>query len=164
VELFINGQSFGKKSKSNDALHICWRVPFIPGSLKTVAYKDGKVSMEKEIKTSDSPAKLILTPDRNIIKADGEDLSFIKVTVIDRDGNKVPYADNLINFKIDGNARIVGVDNGCQTNHQSFKADYCNAFHGNCLVVVQSLKAKGKVKITGFSQGLEPCTVIIQAQ
>lgn len=74
------------------------------------------------MKTAGTPAKIILTADRNSIMADGKDLSFITATIADKDGNVAPFADNEINFEISGSGFIAGVDNGSETSHESFKA------------------------------------------
>ena len=87
---------------------------FIPGTVKVVARKGSNIIAEKEIHTAGTPHKIRLTPDRNIITADGKDLSFVTVEVLDKDNNLCPLSENLINFEIKGNAFIAGVDNGCQ--------------------------------------------------
>src|SRR5699024_12001842 len=96
VELFLNGKSLGVKSKENDDLHLMWRLPFEKGTLKAVSRKDGKVVLERVVKTAGSPAKLALTADRTIIKADGKDLSFITVDVLDKHGVIAPRAGDQI--------------------------------------------------------------------
>ena len=160
IELFLNDRSLGKKSKQGDDLHIMWRVQYEPGIVKAVG-KSGKKVMETIVKTADKPAKIILTADRSIIKADGKDLSYITVDIIDKDGIIVPYADNLVNFSIEGNAKIVGVDNGDQVSHESFKTNYRKAYHGKCLLVIQSEKIPGDVVIKASSNGLESASTII---
>ena len=87
VELFLNGKSLGTRKKLNDDLHVMWRVPFEPGALKAISRKNGKTVLIKEIKTAGKPAKIELTADRKIIKADGKDLSFITARILDKDGN-----------------------------------------------------------------------------
>lgn len=82
VELFVNGKSVGKRSKKGDDLHVMWRIPFEAGTLKAVSRKDGKVVLEKEIKTAGNPSQLKLTADRSTIKADKNDLSFVTVDIL----------------------------------------------------------------------------------
>src|SRR5207302_1933839 len=96
VELFLNGRSSGARKKKGDELHVMWRVNYEPGILKAVSRKGMKIVLIKEIKTAGTPAKIQLTADRKTIKADGEDLSFITVKILDKDGNPVPRADNLV--------------------------------------------------------------------
>lgn len=154
VELFLNGKSLGTKKKQGDDLHIMWRVPFEPGTLRAVSKTGGKEVLVKEVKTAGAPAKLLLTPDRTEIDADGSDLSFITVDVVDDQGTIVPDAENLINFKLEGSGAIVGVDNGNPVSHESFKAPMRKAFHGKCLVVVQSSEKPGLIKLTANTDGL----------
>ncbi len=162
VELFLNGQSLGKKSKQGDSLHIMWRVKYQPGTLKAISRKNGKTILTKEIKTAGASAKIQLVADRKTIKANGEDLSFITVNVLDKDGNVVPNADNLIQFEIKGPAFIAGVDNGNPVSMESFKTNNRKAFHGKCLLIVQSKKQKGQVTITASSKNLGSSSISLQ--
>jgi beta-galactosidase len=107
VELFLNGKSLGTKSKIGDELHLEWKVLFEPGAIKAVGRKNGKEILSQEIKTAGEPAKIILEADRNIITADGVDLSFITVKILDKNDNVVPNANNLVNFSITGEGKIV---------------------------------------------------------
>ncbi|NOY36352.1 MAG: DUF4982 domain-containing protein [Chlorobi bacterium] len=164
VELFLNGESLGTRSKQEDDLHLVWRVLYEPGILKAVGRTGGKEIMTTEVKTAGLPAKIVLEADRSAIHADGKDLSFITVTVTDKDGIMVPDADNLINFGIDGDFTIAGVDNGCQTSLESFKANHRKAFNGKCLLIVQAPEKDGEATITATSEGLEKASVVIEAK
>jgi beta-galactosidase len=138
-----------------DDLHVWWRVKYEPGAIKAVSKKNGKIVLYREIKTAGSPAKIELIADRKILKANGEDLSYITVKVKDARGNLVPYADNLINFEIKGEGSIIAVDNGLQTSTESFKASYRKAYNGLCLLIVKTTEKKGKIVITATSQTLQ---------
>ena len=164
VELFINGESQGIRSKDKDNLHVVWRVKFIPGTVKVVARKNGNIIAEKEIHTAGTPHKIRLTPDRDIITADGKDLSFVTVEVLDKDNNLCPISENLINFEVKGNAFIAGVDNGCQTSMERFKDNKRKAFNGKCLVVLQNNGEKGTATLTVKSNGLESSTIEIKSK
>lgn len=159
VELFLNGKSLGVKKKKEDDLHLLWQVPFKAGTLKAISRTGGKEMLVKEIKTAGNPAKLAATADRLTIKADGSDLSFITVEVQDQNGVMVPDADQQVIFKIEGPAIIAGVDNGNPVSHESFKAPQRRAFHGKCLVVLQSTDRPGVVKLTATAAGLKPVTI-----
>lgn len=159
VELFLNGKSLGVKKKQGDELHLMWRVPFTPGTLRAVSRKNGHDVMVQEVKTAGAPAKLVVTPDHSEIKADGSDLSFVTVDVVDDQGTLVPEAENLVNFKIEGPGTIVGVANGNPVSHESPKAPMRKAFHGKCLVVVQSTDQPGTIKLTATSEGLPEAVV-----
>src|SRR5690606_10538816 len=96
VELFLNDRSLGTRRKGADDLHLAWRVPFVPGALRAVAASGSADSLEAVVRTAGAPAKIELVPDRSSIRADGRDLSFVTVNVLDEAGVLVPYADNLI--------------------------------------------------------------------
>ena len=164
VELFLNGKSLGTKEKSDDDLHLMWRVPFSSGELKAVGRNNNSEVLTTINKTSGAPAKISLTADRDIISADGKDLSFITVDILDENDNIVPYADNLVNFKISGCGNIIGVDNGSETSHEPFKADYRKAFNGKCLVVIQNNNSEGKINLEAFSEGLKGNSIIVNSR
>jgi beta-galactosidase len=164
VELFLNGKSLGTKRKSGDDLHVMWRIPFEPGTLKAVARTNGKVVLTQEVRTARKPARIVLTPDRKIIKADGSDLSFVTVKVMDENGTIVPDAENLVNFQLTGEGFIAGVDNGSPVSHEPFKASYRKAFHGICLAIIQSKGKAGKIVLNATSEGLAPASVMIEAR
>ena len=164
VELFLNGKSLGVKRKQGDELHVSWNVKFEPGTLKIISRKAGKTVLTDEVRTAGAPAKIVLAADRKTIKADGKDLSFITVKVLDTNGNIVPNADNLINFNITGPAFIAGVDNGSQVSMEPFKASHRKAFHGRCLAIVQSAGKAGEVTVKAEGDGLREgsCTLNIK--
>jgi beta-galactosidase len=154
VELFLNGVSQGIRSKTADQFHAMWRVKYQAGIIKAVSRKDGKTVLERIINTAGKPAKIEVTADRTTLNSDGIDLSFITVKVTDEAGNMVPDASNLINFKVSGNGFIAGVDNGCQTSMEPFKANYRKAFNGMCLLIVQTDKKPGNIQVEVTSEGL----------
>lgn len=155
VELFVNGKSQGVRSKGKDDFHVCWRVTFEPGTVKAVSRKDGKVVAEQEIHTAGEPAQVRLTPDRSSIHADGRDLSFVTVEILDKDGNLCPNADNEVTFDVQGDGFIAGVDNGSPISMERFKANHRKAFYGKCLVVIQNNGQAGDIRVTATADGLE---------
>ena len=164
VELFVNGESQGVRTKGKDDFHVVWRVKYESGVVKVVSRKDGKTVLEKEIHTAGEPAQIRLTADRNEIKSDGRDLSFVTVEVLDKDGNLCPNADNQIMFDVQGAGFIAGVDNGSPVSMEKFKADHRKAFYGKCLVVVQSDGKSGGIKLTATSEGLKTAVTAIKAK
>ena len=151
VELFINGRSQGVKAKKDShEYHLMWRVKFEPGEVKAVARKDGKVVADKVIRTAGAPAALSLIADRTHFgkNPNGDNLAFITVEVVDKDGNLCPRAEDQIFFDVEG-GRIVGTDNGNPVSMERFKEPKRKAFNGKCLVVVATdggdvmLKARG---------------------
>ncbi|MDP3149342.1 MAG: beta-galactosidase GalB [Ignavibacteria bacterium] len=161
VELFLNGKSLGIRKQQPDVFHLMWRVDYQPGTLKAVGKKDGKEILVKEIKTAGAPYKIEAVADRKKIKADATDLSFITVRILDKDGILIPNADNLIHFNVTGEGKIIGVDNGLQTSHESFQANFRHAFNGMCLGVIQSTDKQGKIKLIVKSDGLKSASIEI---
>jgi beta-galactosidase len=140
-----------------------WRINFEPGTLKAVSRKNGKTVLTKEIKTAGKPARIQLTADRKTLKANGEDLSFITVKVVDAAGNVVPNAEHLINFDIKGEGFIAGVDNGSQTSKELFQASYRKAFNGQCLVIIGTKEKKGTIVLRANAKGLQTASVSLQS-
>ena len=164
VELFLNGKSLGRKKRFSEPVELpvgnnagangkfqskyrlMWQVPYAPGTLKAVAYQGGKSIATTEVKTAGAPARVVLVPDRAAISADGEDLSFVTVRVEDKDGNFCPMADNLVKFKLDGPAKIAGVDNGNPATVEPFQADYRRAFNGLALADCAQRTRQGRTR------------------
>lgn len=156
VELFINGKSQGVRRKADShQYHVMWRVVFEPGEVKVVARQNGKEVRQQVIKTAGPPHHIRLTADKNVIDADGKSLAFVTVEILDKDGNLCPNAENQVFFDVKGNASIAGVDNGCQTSMERFKADNRKAFFGKCLVVIRSGKQPGAVTLTAKAVDLK---------
>jgi beta-galactosidase len=164
VELFLNGKSLGTKRKIGDELHVVWRVSYQPGTLRAVSRKNGKVVMTDEVHTAGQPARIVLIPDRKIIKANGSDLSFVTVKIVDQNGTVVPRANNLVNFEISREGTIAGVDNGSEISHESFKANHRKAFHGMALVIIQSKGKAGRISLKARADGLRPASMVIEAR
>ncbi|WP_419194738.1 glycoside hydrolase family 2 TIM barrel-domain containing protein [Novipirellula herctigrandis] len=187
VELFVNGKSMGKKKKGIDKadIHVdflrwdtegekdkVWKSPFRlgwdveyePGSIKVVAYTDGEVVAEKEIKTAGPPAKIHLVPDRKEIQADGQDLSYVSVLIEDKDGNLCPNAENLVRFFVDGAGEIAAVGNGNSSTVELFNVDYRRAFYGKAMLIVRSKAGeKGEIHIRAYSDRLAEAKLKIES-
>jgi beta-galactosidase len=163
VELFLNNKSMGVRKKTGDRLHLMWKLTYEPGTLKAVG-RTGVTVLTEEVMTAGPAAKIVLTPDRKMISADGRDLSFVTVKVLDNQGTLVPDANNLVHFKISGEGRIAGVDNGSETDLDPFKADHRNVFNGLALVVVRSTEKAGTISLEATSDGLTPSTTIIESK
>jgi beta-galactosidase len=163
VELFLNGKSMGGRKKAGDQLHLMWRLAYEPVTLKAVGRAGSKV-LTDEIKTAGPAARIVLEPDRKVISADGRDLSFVTMKVLDDQGILVPDANNLVHFRISGEGRIVGVDNGSETDLDPFKADYRKAFNGLALVVVQSAEKAGTINLEASSDGLKSSAIVIESK
>ena len=164
VELFLNNRSLCIRKKQPGDLHVQWRVNYEPGSLKAVSRKNGKIILTKTIQTAGKPAGLELLSDKKILHADGTDLAFVTVKIVDENGNLVPDADNNLSFEITGEGFIAGADNGYPASHEPLKAASHKAYNGLCLVMVQSKEKSGTVQLTVHSPGLPSRTVLLQSR
>ena len=162
IELYVNGESQGIQSKTTEKLHAFWRVKYLAGNIKAVTRKNGEMVLEKQINTAGKPAQIGLSANRSTIEANGKDLSFITVKVLDNNGNLVPDAANLIQFEIEGPGFIAGVDNGYQASLEPFKAHQRKAFNGMCLAIIQSEKDEGTIKLKAKSEGLQSAQIEIK--
>jgi beta-galactosidase len=165
AELFLNGKSLGRKKKAEFEYRLRWDdVVYQPGTLKVIAYKNGKSWATNEMKTAGAPAKLKLEPDRKQISADGKDLSFVTVTVTDKIGVTAPRADNRIHFEIEGPGEIAATDNGDPTSLESFQSHDRKAFNGLALVIVRAKSGQPvKIKLTAKADGLSSGTTTFEA-
>ena len=164
VELYVNGHSQGVRTKADGEFHVTWRVAFEPGTVKAVSRKGGKEVATQEIHTAGEPTQIRLTPDRSTLQADGRDLSFVTVEVLDKDGNLCPWAENDIRFQVEGTGFIAGVDNGSPISMERFKDNHRKAFYGKCLVVVQNNGQKGSIKLSAASDGLKEASIGLKSK
>ena len=173
VELFLNGQSLGRKKRFSEPVELpvgpnvspdrkfaskyrlMWPVLYRPGTLRAVSYQDGKQVAVDEVRTAGAPARVKLIPDRTTIHADGDDLCFVTVRIEDQDGTLCPGADNLVRFEVSGAGFIQAVDNGNAATVEPFQADYRKAFSGMALLIVRSKPNQpGRVRIRAAAEGL----------
>jgi beta-galactosidase len=165
AELFLNGKSLGKKPTSRDNKYTAtWQVPYAAGELKAVSYSDGQVDCEWVLRTAGPPAKLRLSADHTTIQADGQDLSYVTVEVLDAQGVRVPQAENLIRFEVKGQGVLAGVGNGKPYGTESFQKPQRSAFKGRCLAVLKSTPKPGAITLTATSAGLASDSVTIRAE
>ena len=145
VELFVNGKSQGvRRKKDSHQYHVSWRVTFEPGEVMVVARKNGQVTLHQTIRTAGAPHHIQLDVDYK-----GKNLTFIQATVVDKDGNRCPWAENALQFKGTAGAKVIATDNGCQTSMERFTSPVRKAFFGRCIAVV-----KGKGMLTVGAVGL----------
>ncbi len=165
AELFLNGKSLGKKKKGEYEYRLRWdEVTYAPGELKVVAYEAGKQWATDTVKTAGDAAQLLAQADRTTIASDGLDLSFITVTIVDKDGNAVPRSTNRVRFSLEGPGAIVATDNGDATSFESFQSKERNAFNGLCLAIVRAKPGQaGTITVRAESEGLTAGTVAIRA-
>ena len=163
VELFLNGKSQGKK-KAEPYKKLIWSVVYKPGKLEAKGYKGGKLITKDIVETTAAPAELTLSSDVNTLKADGCDVSVIRVAIKDDKGRVVPTANNLVKFSIEGPGRIIGTGNGNPTSYEPDKASQRMAFNGYCLILVQSYKKAGEIKLKASSETLKGSEVVIKVE
>lgn len=154
VELFINGASVGKKKKGIDDLHLQWRVQFQPGTLSAIGLWRGQKQIMKSLRTAGAPAQLRVSADKQVLRADGIDVAFFTIEILDDNGVPVPTASNVIKVTLEGEADLIGMDNGSQTCHEPFQDNEHSAFNGLCLAVVRAREHAGDVRVRFESEGL----------
>jgi beta-galactosidase len=103
-----------------------------------------------------------LIPDRDTIRADGRDVAFVAVSILDRDGVPVPNADPVIRFRVEGNASIAGVDNGDPISHAPFQADSVRVFNGRAVIILRAVREPGAVTLTATAEGLDSASTRIE--
>jgi len=183
VDLYLNDQLIGKRAFADtkfkyqtnqwdknidlgigQKLSLNWKVPFSPGTLRAEGYKNGKHIATNVVKTALDAAKIKLTPDRTVLRADGKDLSYITIKVEDKNGTLVPDSDNLIYFDIEGEGKIVGVANGDPISLEPAKGRQRRAFSGMCQVVVQSTRQPGDITLKASSLGLPDTEISLKSK
>ncbi len=171
AELFLNGKSLGKqykKPKSENSIErfrLMWNdVIYQPGEIKAVAYKAGQPIGENTVVTTGEPYRLRLTPDRKVIHANGQDLSYVLIEALDKEGNCHPLANNLIKIEISGNGKNVGVGNGDPQCMSEFKSDTIELFYGKAMLIVQSEKDAGNITVKASAEGLKDADVRIKTE
>lgn len=164
VELFVNNVSQGKRRPEKGKFHAAWRVKFVPGTVEVVSRKNGKEVARKSITTAGQAYAIRLTPDRTVIHADRQDLSYVTVEIVDKDGNLCPWAENEVNFEVNGAGYNSGVDNGSPISLEPFKADKRKAFYGKAMLVVRSNGRGGSIDISAASSGLKEGKVSLIAK
>ena len=157
------------ESTEHKNLYLTWYVPYEDGKITAEAWDaegheidlstvEGRTSVE----TTGEEAKLDASADREEITADGADLAYITVDITDKDGNIVPDADNNVKFTVEGDGKLIGVDNGKQDDHQSYQDNNRDAFSGSLVAIVQSTKTAGEFTVTASADGLESAAVTVK--
>ncbi|MGL5317576.1 MAG: beta-galactosidase GalB [Bacteroidales bacterium] len=184
AELFINGKSQGKRTKDlsvtvhNSAdsastadfarqkrYRLMWMdTKYEPGEVKVVAYDEkGNAVAEKVLKTAGKAYTLRLTPDRKTIKADGNDLSFVTVEVVDKDGNLCPTAQHQLQFKVKGKGSYRASANGDPTSLEIFHEPTMKAFNGMLTTIVSSSNEAGEIILEVTGKGLKKSTIVLNS-
>jgi beta-galactosidase len=185
VELFINGKSAGTQSYAyprygmterygnygptsrrggtTTDLHLSWSIPYEPGTLRAVGTKDGK-QIVAEVSTAGEAAGIELKVDRDNIAADRRDVAHVIVRIVDAQGRMVPDAGQDVTFDVQGEAKLIGVENGNMQDLGDLKGKTRKAFNGMCLAIVQSTAKPGQIRISASAPGLKPATVTVTSK
>ncbi len=179
AELFVNGVSQGVRSfaksdgitpclgeKAMKRYRLMWNdVVYQPGEIKVVAYKDdGTIAENKVVKTAGKAAAIKLTPDRTTINADGEDLCFVNVSLVDKDDNPVPADNRLVKVKVSGEGSFKAIANGDPTCLESFQEPQMHLFSGQLTVLVQSTSESGNITVEVSGKGVKKAIVNIKTK
>jgi beta-galactosidase len=165
VRLLLNGKEIGTRRVSLDTrLMAEFEIPYIPGELKAVALENGKEIAVLAFKTAGKGSKLALKADRAQIRRSRNDLAYVTVEVHDEAGNVVPDAAAAVRFGLKGPAELAGVGNANPKDMASFRQPRRTTFRGRCLAVVRPTGAAGGITLRAEADGLEPATLVIEAQ
>lgn len=167
AELFLNGVSQGRQRKAEFQYRFRWdHVVYAPGTLRVVTYKNGKPWAEDVVETTGEPVALKLTPDKTILQSDGDDLVFVRISIVDADGREVPTAEPTISCKVEGTAgKIIATDNGDPTSHVSFQSTERKAFNGLMLAIIKAQRdAKGVLHFSAEAEGLQRAEFTIKVK
>jgi beta-galactosidase len=169
AELFVNGKSMGIQTKNNETpqnrYRLMWMdVKYEPGTLKVVAFdKQGDKAAEKEIHTAGEPYQIILQPEVSVIKANGEDLAYVTVSVVDKNGNPCPTATNQLKFSVKGKGTYRAACNGDATSLEMFHLPTMKLFSGKLVVLVQSTNETGEITLMVTGKGLKKGKIILNS-
>ncbi|HDS06867.1 MAG TPA: DUF4982 domain-containing protein [Bacteroides sp.] len=165
VELFLNGSSLGVRETNRGNEWIArWSIPYTPGTLKAVAYRGDKEAETSELTTAAAPEAVRLDADRSRINANGQDLSYVLVELVDQNGNRNRTAENLVEFEIEGPGSILAVGSSNPVSTESFRQPRRKAYQGRCMVVVKAGHDTGTIRLRATADGLPVAAVIIESE
>ena len=166
VTLYAGGFDLNPYYGVIDKYRLRWMdVPYQPGQLKAVAYKNGQRIGEEIVQTAGAPARIRLTPDRSTLAASGEDLSYVLVEAVDKDGTACPLADFPVQFELSGPGTNAGVGNGNPQSLEPFQSDQVRLFYGKAVLIVRSVQNQpGVIQVTAKSAGLPGCQLSLESK
>lgn len=163
VELFLNDKSLGKKPTNTSTKFLAnWIVPYQTGVLKAIGYTNNKQVNVSILQTAATTQNINMVADRSQINADGQDLSYVQITLTDANGVINPKAENLVKFEIEGPGEIVAVGNGKPTSLESYQLPQRKAWQGKCLVIIKANKNAGKITLKAIADGIPATTTTIE--
>jgi beta-galactosidase len=162
VQLILNNKPLETKITSRKTeFKATWQVPYEPGTLKAIGYLNGQKTAEWKLITAGEPSKIHLTADQQVLKADGQDLSYVTVEITDKNGIINPQFNDLINFSVEGEGTIAAVGNSNPISMESFQQPYRKAYEGRCLVIIRSNKTAGQIILHASGKGLTSDRIVI---
>lgn len=166
VHLYLNGKRVGEKDVDPNTRTATFEVPYKPGVLKAVNLRNGRETDSMVLKTAGKPARLRLTADRDRIRADKNDLSFVKVELLDRAGNVVPDNDARFSITCEGAGHVAASGNGAYLDMESFRSMSPKTFRGRALVVLQpdERKGRGEIRLTVSSEGIQGDSIVVETR
>ena len=170
AELFVNGKSYGKQTKNNQTVEnryrLMWHdVVYEPGEVKVIAYdRNGKAMAEKVIRTAGKPHHIELSTPHHTLNADGKDLAYVTLRIVDKDGNLCPTDGRLVNFNVKGAGRYRASANGDPTCLDLFHLPRMHAFNGMLTVILQASKEAGTMELKASTKGLKSGSIQIDVK
>ena len=165
VRLYLDNQLVGEQlTGRKQAFKAIFSVPYRPGTLRAVGIENGQEVEAQELATAGEASQIRLTADRNILTADGQDLSFVTVEIVDKDGRTVPNADNLLTFEVKGAGVIAAVGNANLKDNDCYIAHTRRAWKGRAIVVLKSMRKSGTIKLKVTAPELRSASLNIQTR
>lgn len=168
AELFINGKSYGRQTKHKNGTvenryRLMWHdAVYQPGEVRVVAYDEqGNPVAEKTVRTAGKPHHIELVTDRSSLLADGKDLAYVTLRIVDKDGNLCPNDGRLVSFKVKGAGKYRASANGDPTCLDLFHKPEMHAFGGMLTVIVQSGEKTGEIELQATAKGIKTGTIRI---
>ncbi len=163
AELFLDGRSLGEQPMT-DELRIVWMVPYARGELKVVAKTGERIMATQTYRTAGDPHAIEVNLDKDLVSANHKDVVHAEITIVDKNGEMVPGAGNLLNFEVEGPGRLIGVENGDILDLSPHKVNYRKAFHGKCLAIIQATGDAGEIRLKVTSGGLKEKEIRIKVK
>jgi len=166
VKLELNGKIVGEQTVDlGKSITATFEVTYEPGTLIAHCYDNGKETAKQTLKTTGKPASIRLVADRTKIRADRNDLSYVRAEILDSKGNIVPDADDImVNFEVTGNGKVAGVGSGNPRDMSSFQHPGKKAYQGICLAIIRPGTTPGKIGVRATAEGLKKASVVITAK
>ncbi len=164
VCLYLNDKLIGEKPTAlENEFHTEFKTAYVPGTLRATGVMNGSEQEEIVLTTAGKPSSIRLIPDRSTLSADGQDLSFVLVEIVDEDDRLCPQSEAVVEYQLSGVGTLAAIGNGNLSTRETYQANPRQVFHGKSLVVVRSSETPGTIEIEASSPGLKPSKTALQA-